>query len=42
MSSSPSRRLMAAKPVRGESYSDSAVFLTIPFFVANTRYFPSS
>src|SRR5438093_1575700 len=37
ISSSPALRLMAASPVRGESYSDSAVFLTIPLFVAKTR-----
>ena len=30
------------RPVRGESYSGSVVFFTMPFFVANSRYLPSA
>ena len=41
-SSSRGLRLMAARPVRGESYSVSFVFFTMPFFVAKKRYLPSS
>jgi hypothetical protein len=40
-SSSPGLRLIAASPVRGESYSVSAVRFTIPFLVAKTRNLPS-
>ena len=42
ISSSPSLRLIAARPVRGESYSGSAVFLTMPLRVENSRYLPAS
>ena len=37
ISSSSPRRLMAMRPVRGESYSGSAVFFTMPLRVANSR-----
>ena len=42
ISSSSPRRLIAASPVRGESYSGSDVFFTIPLRVANSRNRPSS
>ncbi|MNC91232.1 hypothetical protein D3C83_74510 [compost metagenome] len=39
MSSSPPSILIALMPVeRGFAYCDSAVFLTVPFFVTNNRY----
>jgi hypothetical protein len=37
ISSSPGLRLIAASPVRGESYSGSVVFFTIPLREANRR-----
>ena len=42
MSSSPCFRLIAARPVRGESYSGSVVFLTMPRLVENSRNRPAS